>query len=142
MGWARDRVLLNIQRCLQEVYTTILNVDTDATVIAAALAPTIETGPQNISDILFLSDMYAAGAKDYMDAVAAKPYGFDRSPIDRTVSSDILNFSRIIALREEMVRNGELAKRHFGQANGVGIVCQQIGKAKIDLGGGIQSRTG
>jgi O-antigen ligase len=95
---------------LQETYGAIHGADGEATVIAGALAPTSETGPKNISDILFLSDLYALGAQRYMDAVGAKPYGFDQSPGDRTVHSDTLNFSRIIALREEMVRNGDATK--------------------------------
>lgn len=92
---------------LAVAYKAIHSADSDATVIAAALAPTTETGPKNISDILYLSDMYAVGAKDYMDAIAAKPYGFSNSPEDRTVSPDKLNFSRVVALREVMVRNGD-----------------------------------
>ncbi len=95
---------------LAEVYKVIHANDSIATVIAAALAPTIETGPKNITDILFLRAMYAAGAKDYMDALAAKPYGFSVSPDDRTVSANKLNFSHIIALREEMVRSGDAKK--------------------------------
>ncbi len=95
---------------LSAAYKAIHAADPVATVMAAALAPTSETGPKNVSDILFLTDMYAVGAKDYMDAVAAKPYGFSSSPEDRTVSPDKLNFSRIIALREVMVRNGDAKK--------------------------------
>ncbi len=95
---------------LASAYKAIHEIDPVATVIAAALAPTTETGPKNISDILYLSDMYAVGAKDYMDAVAAKPYGFNDSSENRTVSPDKLNFSRIIALREVMVRNGDAKK--------------------------------
>src|SRR5262249_43407861 len=70
---------------LQAAYTAIHSADDGAEVIAAALAPTIETGPKNISDTLFLHDLYTLGAKDYMDAVAGKPYGFDLPPLDRTV---------------------------------------------------------
>ncbi len=95
---------------LASAYKSIHQNDPLATVIAAALAPTTENGPKNISDIQYLHEMYAIGAKDYMDAVAAKPYGFSVSPEDRTVSADDLNFSRIIALREEMVRNGDAKK--------------------------------
>jgi O-antigen ligase len=95
---------------LAAAYKTIHQNDPIATVIAAALAPTVETGPKNISDILYLHDMYAVGAKDYMDAVGAKPYGYNDSPENRTISPDDLNFSRIIALREEMVRNGDAKK--------------------------------
>ena len=42
-----------------------------------------------------------------MDAAAAKPYGFDSSPEDRTVREDTLNFSRIVALREIMMQHGD-----------------------------------
>ncbi|MBI1277001.1 MAG: hypothetical protein GC179_02610 [Anaerolineaceae bacterium] len=92
---------------LSATYKSIHAADPVATVVTAALAPTTETGPKNISDIIYLNDMYAVGAKDYMDAVAAKPYGFSDSVEDRMVSPDRLNFSRIIALREVMVRNGD-----------------------------------
>src|SRR5262249_51062297 len=95
---------------LAAAYKSIHQNDSVATVIAAALAPTVESGPKNISDISYLHDMYAVGAKDFMDAVAAKPYGFNNSPQDRTVSGNDLNFSRVIALREEMVRNGDAKK--------------------------------
>src|SRR5690606_16942855 len=92
---------------LQAAYRSIHNADARATVIAAALAPTVEQGPQNISDLLFLRDLYALGAKTFTDAFAAKPYGFEYPPDDRTVSNDVLNFSRIVALREEMLRQGD-----------------------------------
>jgi O-antigen ligase len=92
---------------LQTSYKAIHSVDPSATVIAAALAPTVEQGPQNISDWRYLSDLYALGAKDFMDAVAAKPYGFDHPPSDRRVDERILNFSRMIALREEMLRHND-----------------------------------
>ncbi|MDX1995822.1 MAG: O-antigen ligase family protein [bacterium] len=92
---------------LQAAYSAIHASDRDATVIAAGLAPTVESGPTNISDDLYLEQLYQLGAADTWDAVAAKPYGFGLSPDDRTVSRDVLNFSRIIALREVMLRYGD-----------------------------------
>ncbi len=92
---------------LQVAYEAIHNADPSATVIAAALAPTTERGPQNISDVLYLRDLYALGAKAYMDAVGAKPYGFDAPPDDRTVNEEILNFSRLILLREQMLMHDD-----------------------------------
>jgi O-antigen ligase len=92
---------------LSEAYTAIHNADPSATVISAALAPTTEISGQNISDIRFLQAMYQRGAKDVMDVVAGKPYGFSISPLERTVDESILNFSRIIALREVMVTNND-----------------------------------
>jgi len=90
---------------LREAHAAIHSADGSATVIVGALAPTTEIGPKNISDIVFLHDLYALEMQPYIDAVGAKPYGFDLSPNDRTISPNTLNFSRIIALREEMVKN-------------------------------------
>jgi O-antigen ligase len=89
-------------------------IDKRATVIAAALAPTVETGPRNISDVLYLRALYDLGAADSFDAAAGKPYGFNTGPDDRVVSQDVLNFSHIILLREEMVRRGDGHKALWG----------------------------
>jgi O-antigen ligase len=88
---------------LEVAYAAIHNADDQATVIAAALAPTTETGPLNISDWLYLRDLYALGAAEHMDAVAGKPYGFNDSPLDRRINLEVLNFSHIVGLREIMV---------------------------------------
>ena len=99
-------------------YEAIHNADADATVIMAALAPTVETGPQNISDIRYLQQLYASGLNDHTDAFAAKPYGFDLPPDDRTVDESILNFARIIAIREVMVQHGDGHKPLWASAWG------------------------
>ncbi len=75
-------------------------------IIAAPLAPTSETGPQNLSEALYMSGMLAAGAADSFDAAAAKPYGFDTGPDDRRVAADVLNVSRVILLRETLEAAG------------------------------------
>ncbi|MDX2160636.1 MAG: O-antigen ligase family protein [bacterium] len=80
----------------------IRSADPDAQILAAALAPTVESGPQNLSDLLYLDGLYALEVDQKVDGFAAKPYGFDRSPLDRTVDGGVLNFSRVIALREIM----------------------------------------
>ena len=92
---------------LRAGYDAIHAADPRAAVIAAALAPTTENNLNNISDIEYLRAMYAFGAGDAMDAAAAKPYGFDLPPDDRTVAMETLNFSRIVALREVMQANGD-----------------------------------
>ncbi|MCC6802707.1 MAG: beta-galactosidase, partial [Anaerolineae bacterium] len=103
---------------LTAAYSAIHGADAGATVIAAALAPTTEQGPDNISDIRYLRDLYALGAAPYMDAVAGKPYGFDTPPDDRAVDESVLNFSRIVALREIMVQNGDGRKALWASAFG------------------------
>lgn len=99
---------------LQGAYEAIHGADRDSSVIAAALAPTVETGPDNLSDLLFLRAIYDLGGGPYFDAAAGKPYGFDNAPYDRRVDPDILNFSRIILLREEMVKRGDGHKPLWG----------------------------
>src|SRR5690606_25517958 len=52
------------------------------------------------------------------DGAAGKPYGYNTGPTDRTVADNTLNFSRLILLREGMVRHGDGDKplwgSHFG----------------------------
>ncbi len=88
----------------------IRSADADAVIVCAPLAPTIETGPLNLSDPQFLQQLYDSGAAAAFDLVAAKPYGFDNGAEDRTVKPSALNFSRAILLREVMERNGDAHK--------------------------------
>lgn len=81
--------------------------DAGAVIVAAPLAPTVETGPENLAEPLFLRELYEGGAADAFDVLAAKPYGFDSSPLDRTVSVNTLNFSRAILIRETMEEYGD-----------------------------------
>ena len=81
--------------------------DTNALIVTAPLAPTVEINDKNLSDPIFLQRLYEAGVQSAFDVVAGKPYGFDHPPGDRTVSSEQLNFSRIILLREVMEANGD-----------------------------------
>lgn len=99
---------------LEGAYRAIHAADSEAVVISAALAPTIETGSDNVSDWIYLRDLYTFGASDFMDAVGAKPYGFDFSPENRRVEPRFLSFSRVIGLREIMVEFGDADKAVWG----------------------------
>jgi O-antigen ligase len=85
----------------------IRTADGDAVIVVAPLAPTIETGPQNLADPLFLQQLYEEGAADAFDVVAAKPYGFGAPPTSRDTDISLTNFNRAILLREVMERNGD-----------------------------------
>jgi len=84
--------------------------DTNARIILAGLAPTVETGPQNLSDVRYLEQLYQAGAAPYFDVVAGKPYGFYTGPDDRRADEAVLNFARLLLLREVMVAHGDAGK--------------------------------
>lgn len=97
---------------LQAAATAIREADADgqATIMLAGLAPTVETGPRNLSDVRFLRALYDLGAAPHFDIVAGKPYGFDAAPDDRRVDETVLNFSRLVLLRETMVAHGDTGK--------------------------------
>jgi len=118
-AWGRqDPEPVHYLAMLQAAWQAIHGADPGATVIAAALAPTVEQGPRNLNEPSYLGALYALGAADWMDAVAAKPYGFDSPPDDRRVAAGRLNFSRIIALRELMVQHGDGHKPLWASAWG------------------------
>lgn len=83
--------------------------DNGAKILLAGLAMNLETERPHpdYSEILFLRGLYQIGAQKYFDIVSAKPYGMWTGPEDRRVSSDVLNFSRVILLRDEMKSYGD-----------------------------------
>jgi O-antigen ligase len=95
---------------LARAANTIRASDPDARIILAGLAPTVETGPQNLADARYLEQLYQAGAAPYFDVVAGKPYGFYTGPDDGRVDESVLNFSRLILLREVMAKHGDADK--------------------------------
>ena len=96
-------------RLLQIGYARAKAVDPNVRILSAPLAQTLETGPRNLSELLFLDRMYAAGAKNSFDILFANGYGFDRSP-DDPPDPNVLNFHRVQLVRQIMERNGDAAK--------------------------------
>lgn len=97
-------------RLLKVGYARAKAADTNAVVISAGLAQTTEEGPQNISDLIFLQQMYDAGVRGYFDILAVQDYGLFTGPGDRRVEPERTNFSRPILIREIMVKNGDADK--------------------------------
>lgn len=82
-------------RLLQAIYEPVHQANPNVTILAGALAPTLEPegSPNGLSDTLYLEAMYDAGANDYFDALAIHTYGFTNPPLDEP-SEDRLNFRR------------------------------------------------
>jgi hypothetical protein len=108
---------------LKEGYTHVKAVDPEAIVVMGALAATIEldrvrrydangqpTSPGGLSDVLFLQQLYDAGAAPYFDVLAMQGYGLWSGPTDRRMQPRVLNFSRPLYVRDVMVRNGDAHK--------------------------------
>jgi broad specificity phosphatase PhoE len=91
-------------------YERAKRADPDAVILAPALAPTIADGPEAVSELVFLQEMYDAGAVAYFDIGSVQAYGLRHGPDDRRLGPGDVNFSRPILYREVMVRNGDAAK--------------------------------
>jgi hypothetical protein len=96
---------------LKAVYAPLHQANPNITVLAGALAPTLEPegSPHGLDDLLYLQGMYDNGAKDYFDALAIHTYGFTTPP-DAPPDPRQLNFRRAELLRDIMVANGDGAK--------------------------------
>jgi hypothetical protein len=108
---------------LKEGYSRVKAADPNAIVVMGALATTIELdrlrrydangqliSPGGLSDVLFLQQMYDAGAAPYFDVLAMQGYGLWSGPTDRRMQPRVLNFSRPLYVRDVMVRNGDAHK--------------------------------
>ncbi|MCL4459986.1 MAG: glycosyltransferase family 39 protein [Chloroflexi bacterium] len=106
-------------RLLKIAYVRAKEADPKAVILAAALAPTIEYSERGINDLIFLQQMYDAGAKPYFDIMSVNPYGLRSGPDDYRIDEQRdINFSRPILTREIMVRNGDAGKPIWGSEMG------------------------
>jgi hypothetical protein len=95
-------------RVLQALYAPVHAANPNVTLLAGALAPTLEPvgSPNGLNDILYLRAMYEAGAADYFDALAVHTYGFTQPP-QADPAPDVLNFRRAELLRGVMADFGD-----------------------------------
>jgi O-antigen ligase len=104
-------------RLLREGAVNIRAVDAKTTILTAALAPTLESGPLNLNEPAFLDGLYAANAAAWFDVVATQPYGFDQEPAAASDSNQ-LNFARTELVRQTMSAHGDQAKAIWATAFG------------------------
>jgi O-antigen ligase len=90
---------------LREGAARLRAADPGAAVLLAALAPTVETGPLNLSEVAYLRGVVEAGGAPFFDVVALQPYGFGQAP-DAKPDPRTLNYRRVELVRREMVRLG------------------------------------
>ncbi len=92
---------------LRAVGGAIREADPEARIVLAGLAPTIETGPENLSDLLFLRRLYLLGAKGDFDVAASMSYGLWTGPRDFLIDDQRVNFPRAVLWRDVMVAFGD-----------------------------------
>jgi len=93
---------------LRVAYQAAKEADPGVVVLAGALAPTLEPkgSPAGLNDLVYLQQMYDAGAAGIFDALAAHVYGLT-SPANEPPGTDRINFRRVELLREVMIDNGD-----------------------------------
>ncbi len=100
---------------LRVAYQRAKQADPNVRVLSAPLAitkgqPHPEPGKwTSMNEIQFLEEMYQAGAKDYFDILSANAFGLG-SPPDEPPNPQVLNFQRVLLLREVMERHGDSEK--------------------------------
>ena len=99
---------------LKVAYRRAKEADPNIIVLAGALAPTLEPAgsPGGLNDLIYLQQMYDAGAQDYFDALAAHAYGI-LAPIDEAPDPGRVNFRRVELLHNIMQQNGDAAKKIY-----------------------------
>jgi hypothetical protein len=110
--WGFQRVdAVAYTRLLEVAYRRAKEADPQVVVLSAPLAMTLEDASMrgNHNDLIFLEQMYQAGAGDYFDILSANAFGLDRPPEDPPDPS-VLNFRRVELLRAIMERYGDAKK--------------------------------
>jgi polysaccharide biosynthesis protein PslG len=93
---------------LKIAYQRAKEVDPQIVVLSAPLAMTLENTPdrRNLDDLIYLDEMYKAGAKDYFDIMSANAFGLDQPP-DAAADPNKLNFQRVSLLHQIMENYGD-----------------------------------
>lgn len=95
---------------LCQTHDALKAIDPELVIISGALAPTIEMGPRNLNDFIFLERMYAAGAGECFDVMSMQGYGLNSGPTDRRMRPVTVNVGRSQYIRELMVKHGDAGK--------------------------------
>ena len=96
-------------------YRRAKEADPNVYVLSAPLAITLgQAHPEpgkwtSMNEIDFLEQMYEAGAKDHFDILSANAFGLGSPPED-PAEPHLLNFQRVLYLREVMERHGDSDK--------------------------------
>ena len=101
-------------KLLATVYPLVHQAHPNVSILAGALAPTLEPegSPAGLNDLLYLERIYEADGAAYFDGLAAHAYGLGFQ-LEAAPAPDLLNFRRVELLRELMVRYGDADKPIF-----------------------------
>ena len=102
---------------LREGAVQVRNGDPGAAVLLAALAPNVEPGGANMSELSFLETLYQVGAGEWFDVVTAQLYPFEDEG-DAPPDLGRLNWRRAALLRQVMGSHGDQETAVWGVSFG------------------------
>jgi hypothetical protein len=82
----------------------------DAIILAGALSPTIALDGRDLNDLVFLQQMYRAGAGECFDVLSTQGYGLWSGPTDQRLRPTVINYPHLLFLRDVMVEYGDAGK--------------------------------
>jgi len=120
-------------RLLREGAIRIRAADPETTILLAALAPNVETGGANLSELSFLDALYQQGAAEWFDVVAAQLYPFGES-LHALPDPNLLNWQRVSLLRGVMEAHGDVEMAVWAVSFGAtsATVVESVERARLD----------
>jgi hypothetical protein len=94
-------------RLLRGASERIHSIDPSAKVLLAAMAPTLTENADALNELVYLQQLYDAGARGAFDVLAVQAYGLRGGPDDPRIDRSDVTFSRPVLVRQLMQRNGD-----------------------------------
>lgn len=96
---------------LKSAYEAAKAADPTIVILSAPMAMTTENDPgrRNLNELIYIDEMYQAGAKDYFDIMSANGYGLEYAP-DAPADPNVLNFQRVSLIHDIMKKYGDDGK--------------------------------
>lgn len=94
---------------LKAAYPAIKAADPDASVVTGGLGAIVDFAAIAMDPVKFVTAMYAAGAKDYFDALSFHPYQYTMKFTEMWHPDAPLN--QLAGIRQAMIANGDARKR-------------------------------
>ena len=103
---------------LKAAYPAIKAANPNASVIAAAVGSTISIGSLTLDPTTFVSEMYAAGAEGFFDALSFHPYD---ETLELSQGASVANspLNQLNAIYQIMVANGDASKQIWATEYGL-----------------------
>lgn len=95
---------------LKASYPKVKAINPSIVVLAAGLGSVISLGSLSINPVAYLTQMYAAGAKPYFDALSFHPYNY-KLKFSAGMGTANSPLQQLVQMRQVMIANGDDAKK-------------------------------